>query len=166
MKVQKFLHAAFRHFGDVWAWADGGNGSGLGGILECLDVTGGNFESVLNDLFVYMSQHDVTEMYSLDRQRYTESTWQLTATGHVVLQDGLPQKCRTAEKDDDSDDEFGHKRTTQHSGHPWVATTLFYFRWWWHDVPPELAKQYESLDQRDNMMEQWVQLLQSPATPG
>jgi hypothetical protein len=85
MKVRRFLHAAFRHFGDVWVWEDGGSGSGVGGILESLDTHGSNFDDVMHQLAAYMNDRSAVELYSLrDGQRHPE-IWALTSEGKVVL---------------------------------------------------------------------------------
>ena len=65
LRVQRFLHAAFRHFADVWAWEDGGGSGGLRSVLKKLDVDGNSFEAVMMDLHSCLLDRDVTEVYTL-----------------------------------------------------------------------------------------------------
>ena len=53
MKVQKFLHAAFRHFGDKHVWM-----TGVGPILEKMDGSDDSFEAALQELCTYMCGPD------------------------------------------------------------------------------------------------------------
>ena len=157
----KFLHAAFRHFGDQWSWEDGGNGSGVGGILERLSPTGHNFEGIIAELAEYFQQRDPVEVYTLrDGQRYPEGTWQLTSIGKVRVQDGEPLKKNKCQVNEDVD-EWGNCYSSAEGseGHPWFNTTLFYFSWWWNGVPPELTAKYPELE--GSFIDEWVAAAES-----
>ena len=157
----KFLHAAFRHFGDQWSWEDGGNGSGVGGILERLSPTGHNFEGIIAELAEYLQQRDPVEVYTLrDGQRYPEGTWQLTSIGKVRVQDGEPLKKNKCQVNEDVD-EWGNCYSSAEGseGHPWFNTTLFYFSWWWNGVPPELTAKYPELE--GSFIDEWVAAAES-----
>ena len=95
MKVQKFLHAAFRHFGDKHVWM-----TGVGPILEKMDGSDDSFEAALQELCTYMcgpdgkTGVDAVDLYTLsDGQRHPEGTYELTLDGKLLLDaDGKPRK--------------------------------------------------------------------------
>ena len=95
MKVQKFLHAAFRHFGDKHVWM-----TGVGPILEKMDGSDDSFEAALQKLCTYMcgpdgkTGVDAVDLYTLsDGQRHPEGTYELTLDGKLLLDaDGKPRK--------------------------------------------------------------------------